>query len=104
MTMKPKIRTQHWLFKFWFMKRFISITLWPYILFRGTGVYDKTGRATNALIHELCHFYQQGDYFIVGFYVVYFYHYTVNWFKYRDGRRAYRQIPFEIDARKAEWE
>ena len=91
------------------MKNFAGITLWPYILLKKAGVYlhANTGpyyhfEYSALVLHELCHFRQQERLWVVGFYVLYVGEFLVNLVKYRGWMKAYRNISFEVDARKAE--
>lgn len=94
--MTPKIRTYHWLFRLGFMRNFVAITLWPYILFRGPNSYTAIWR------HEFTHFRQQERLLVVGFYVAYVAEFLWNLLKYRSWMKAYYNISFEIKAREAE--
>ena len=48
--------------------------------------------------HERIHWRQQVETLFVGFLVIYLMHYLVNLARYRDGRKAYREIVFEREA------
>ena len=48
--------------------------------------------------HELIHYEQQKELYLVGFYVLYVYDYIKGVLKYHDKEQAYRQIRFEQEA------
>lgn len=68
-----------------------AITLYPFIISREE-IDDKTKR------HEMIHFEQQKELFIVFFYLLYAYYYFINYLKCKDKFLAYLTIPFEREA------
>ncbi len=80
----------------WFMK-IAGISLFPFIILRE---YRKgTERGKILVNHETIHFWQTIELGIVGFYVLYLWYYLFNLIKYKSTMKAYKQIPFEIEAR-----
>ena len=72
-----------------------AITLGPFVLSRG-----KISEITRA--HETIHWQQYIDLAILGFPILYFAYWIAGLIKYRDGNKAYYQIPFEQEAYKNE--
>lgn len=68
-----------------------AIVLWPFIFTRGK--LEGTQRT-----HELTHFMQYKELWVVGFYLVYLYDWLRGLWRYRDTRKAYLQIRFEQEA------
>lgn len=53
--------------------------------------------------HEMVHVMQYKKYGLVGFLVLYFVWYLIGRMQKKDHWKAYKDIPFEIEARKAEY-
>ena len=68
-----------------------AICLFPFIIVRD----DLTETQLN---HELIHFEQQKELFIVGFYCLYVHDYLKGMVKYRNKEKAYYRIRFEQEA------
>ena len=68
-----------------------AITLGPVVISRDT-MTEATKR------HETIHWQQYIELGIVGFIVLYFAYWFFGLVKYRDGAKAYMQIPFEQEA------
>lgn len=82
----------------WFFPKWVgAFTFGSTIFFRGSS-------APLALIlHETTHIKQYYKYTIPGFLFIYFKDYLVNLIKYKgDTMKAYRNIPFEIEAQESE--
>jgi hypothetical protein len=71
---------------------FYAITLFPFIFYRGRGL------SVSALRHETVHLWQQAALLVLPFYVLYLVFWIVGLLRYRNGHRAYREIPFERSA------
>ena len=67
----------------------ISLGFWVF----ARGTVSKTERR-----HETIHFQQQLEMFFMPMLVLYGLYFLVGLAKYRDGKKAYRQIPFEQEA------
>jgi len=68
-----------------------AITIGPFVFSR-----DKMSEITRT--HETIHWQQYIETGIVGFILLYYFYYLVGYIKYRDGEKAYYQIPFEQEA------
>ena len=68
-----------------------AITLYPFIFFSGEAdEYEMN--------HELIHYEQQKELYVVGFYCLYVYDYIRGVLKYKNKEFAYHQIRFEREA------
>ena len=83
-----------WLFEN-VMKGWAGITIWPFIF-----VKDKSNE--RLLRHEKCHIRQQTKGLVIGFYIKYLYEYFLGRIRGKNKRKAYQDISYEIEARKAE--
>ena len=72
-------------------RRFLAITLFPFIFHKGR-------MSEQDIRHETIHLWQQATLLVVLFYVLYLLFWVVNLVRYRDSFRAYREIPFERSA------
>ena len=82
-----------------------AITIYPFIFMRDSKVnYIYTFWGNEYLKHELCHFYQQRDAYVIPFFVSYIAQYLWGLLKYRNHDLAYLNISYEIEARFAELE
>ena len=68
-----------------------AITLGPVVVSRGT-------TSTTTRTHETIHWQQYIETGILGFPVLYFIYWLWGLVKYKEGRKAYTQIPFEQEA------
>ena len=68
-----------------------AIVLWPFIFCRTR----LQGVMRN---HELIHFEQYRELWVIGFYAVYLYDWLRGLWKYKDTKKAYQQIRFEQEA------
>ena len=68
-----------------------AITLGPVVISRGT-MSDTTKN------HETIHWQQYMELAIIGFLLMYLAYWLIGLIKYRDGSKAYYQIPFEQEA------
>jgi len=79
---------------------YIAITLFPYVLIRYTKeeVIMKRGQKGHDILvnHEKIHLRQQPELLVLIFYLVYFFNWIVNIFKYK--KQAYLNIAFEREA------
>jgi len=67
----------------------ISLAFWVFV----RGKADERVRT-----HETIHFRQQMELLLLPFYILYGAFYLVGLVRYRDGKKAYRMIPFEQEA------
>lgn len=77
-------------------KSFHAITLFPFVFFNGKPLKE------NEIRHETVHLWQQISLFILLFYLLYLFFWLYGLFRYRDSKRAYREIPFERSAYQLE--
>lgn len=83
-----------WVIPFLLRKKFLGITLWPFIIVR-----DKTLLNDSVFItHEKIHIRQQAEMLVVFFYVWYIFEYLLRLVQYKDRNKAYRNISFEREA------
>lgn len=90
--MKVKVIQNHWI------PRLLSvegITLYPRILLSDSYEVAYTNRTLN---HEFIHVAQIRKLGFLRFYVSYLFDYFVLYLKYRSKQKAYRSIPYEIEA------
>ena len=79
-----------------FLSKLAPIEIWA-ISF-GPGVWCRGVMTPETKRHETIHFQQQLELLFVGQWVLYGIFYIHNWLKYRNGKIAYRQNPFEVEA------
>lgn len=80
---------------FFLPKRFVGITLWPFIILRRSVFEGKSsGYRQRTINHERIHLAQQLEMFILGFYIQYLMERIVN---------GHRCISFELEAYANEW-
>lgn len=77
-------------------KGFYAITLFPFIFYNGGAMTERDIR------HETVHLWQQAALLVIPFYLLYLLFWVVNLIRFRDSRRAYREIPFERSAYQLE--
>lgn len=80
--------------KYLLRKRFVGITLWPFIVMKHKGL--KTDPVF--INHERIHLRQQLELLILPFFVWYGIEYLVRLVQYRNRYAAYRNISFEREA------
>ena len=68
-----------------------AITLFPFII-------SSSDMDEFTMNHELIHYEQQKELYLIGFYVLYVYDYIKGVLKYQDKEQAYRNIRFEQEA------
>jgi len=74
-----------------------AITLYPFI-FISQNEKEYGSRFEILLNHEKIHLEQQKELFIIGFYILYLFHYFKNLLKLKKHRISYYNIPFEKEA------
>ncbi|XLS28586.1 hypothetical protein ACJD0Z_15465 [Flavobacteriaceae bacterium M23B6Z8] len=75
-------------------KRFIGITIWPFIFIK-----SKELKQDKKLVnHERIHLRQQLELLVIPFYVWYVFEYGIRWMRYGNRKEAYRNICFEREA------
>lgn len=77
-------------------KGYIAMALFPFIFWRKEYKDIEPG---TTIRHELIHFEQQKELFLIFFYLWYIVEYIVRLIMYRDHEDAYRNISFEREAR-----
>ncbi len=75
-------------------KGFVGITIFPFVFVRK----KKHLKKKVLLNHEKIHLRQQAELLIIGFYLWYFISYVVRLIKYREHKKAYKNIVFEREA------
>ena len=68
-----------------------GITMYPFIFYRG----NLNERFVN---HEKIHIRQQVELLVLPFFVIYILHYIINFIRYAEHDKAYRNIIFEKEA------
>lgn len=84
--------------KYILRKRFVGITLWPFIVMRDKGLKEDA----SFINHERIHLRQQLELLVLPFFVIYFLEYLYRLLQYRDNYLAYRNISFEREAYRNE--
>ena len=80
--------------RFLIPKGYVAITLYPFIFLK-----NQNDRDNKILInHERIHLQQQIELLIIPFYLWYIIHFLINYFKYENWEKAYRNIIFEKEA------
>lgn len=80
--------------KYILRKKFVGLTLWPFIVLKHKGLKnDKV-----FLNHERIHLRQQLELLIIPFFVIYMIEYFLRLIQYRNRYLAYRNISFEREA------
>lgn len=79
----------------WFM-RIGGITLWPWIIIR-----PYKGEVT--INHETIHIKQQQELLVIPFYIIYILEWFIKLFIYGSPKSAYRNLSFEREAYKNEY-
>lgn len=76
---------------------FAGITIYPFI-FVDTSTRNWKVHRDEFINHEKIHLKQQLELLIIPFYIIYFIEYLIKYIKYKDGKRAYRNLSFEREA------
>ncbi len=80
--------------KFFIPKKFIGLTIWPFILLK-----NKELRVNKVLInHETIHLKQQLELLVIPFFIWYFLEYLFRLVQYRNSFTAYKNISFERES------
>lgn len=80
--------------KFLLRKRFVGVTLWPFIVMKHRALEEDVV----FMNHERIHLKQQQELLVLPFFVWYGIEYLIRLIQYRDRYRAYRNISFEREA------
>lgn len=80
--------------KYLLRKKFVGITLWPFIVMK----HEVLKEDKVFLNHERIHLRQQLELLILPFFVIYGMEYLVRLVQYRNAYLAYRNISFEREA------
>ena len=92
---KVSIKYSHWAFRLPLLRNYSGIVVGRQIWFK-----HPKGKVSEALVrHELVHQEQMTRVSIPLFYLIYLRDYLKNLMHYRNHDKAYREIPFEIEAR-----
>lgn len=75
---------------------FCAITLFPVIFHKNNPITERELR------HETVHLWQQAALLVIPFYLLYFIFWIINLIRFKESRRAYREIPFERSAYRLE--
>ena len=80
--------------RFLLSKRFVGITLWPFIVMKHANLKNDTV----FINHERIHLRQQIEMLILPFFIWYGIEFLMRWMQYKNGYLAYRNISFEREA------
>ena len=80
--------------KYLLRKRFVGVTLWPFIVMREPKLLSDR----YFINHEKIHIRQQAEMFVIPFFIWYVIEYFVRLIQYRDNYIAYLNISFEREA------
>lgn len=80
-----------------FLSKFAPITI--YAISLGIFVFSRGVLHNVTKRHETVHYHQQLELLFVGFWFLYIAFFLMGLIKYRDGRKAYYESPFEREAR-----
>ena len=80
--------------KYLIPKGYAGMTVFPFIILKSN--YLLENKVT--INHEKIHIRQQLELLIIPFYVLYFGNMLINYYKYRNFQKAYRNIIFEREA------
>ncbi len=81
-------------FKHFFRKNYVGLSLWPFIILR-----EASYKQDEVLLHhERIHLKQQQELLLLGFYIWYFLEWLFRTLWYFDSYRAYQNISFEREA------
>ena len=84
----------HWLFKLPLIRRFDAICIGRLMLFKAS----KWKVSMSLIKHEMIHQDQMDRHGVLKFYLIYLSDFLRMFWRYRDWMKAYRSIPFEIEA------
>ncbi len=85
-------------FKHFFYRNYVGLSLWPFIILKSTALKED-----QVLInHERIHLRQQAELLIIPFYLLYLMEWVVRSVLYLDFYKAYQNISFEREAYKNE--
>jgi len=80
--------------KYLIPKGYRGMTVFPFVVIR-----DDTEKENLVVMnHERIHIRQQIELLVLPFYVWYFLDFLVQWIRYRDQKKAYRNVIFEREA------
>jgi len=80
-------------------KKYRGITLWPFIVLNNGCKKDIT-----LLNHERIHLRQQIELLVIPFYIWYGIEFLIRYFQYKNWDKAYRNISFEREAYKNDFD
>lgn len=93
---EPRVHYRSKLFRLPLLRRYSAIVLGSHIFVKGESLSPALMR------HEQVHLEQVKRFGLVGFYLRYLFAYARLLVKHRSHHAAYWNIPFEVEARKAE--
>jgi hypothetical protein len=85
-------------FRHFFYKNYVGLSLWPFIFLKT----DALKADTTLINHEKIHLRQQQELLILPFYLLYLIEWALRTLWYLDSYRAYRNISFEREAYQKE--
>lgn len=80
--------------RFLLRKKFIGITIWPFIILRD----PQLKKDATFLNHERIHLRQQVEMFVLPFYIWYVLEFLTRLIQFKNKNEAYRNISFEREA------
>tara|TARA_R110001632_G_scaffold39207_2_gene98214 strand:+ start:1400 stop:1726 length:327 start_codon:yes stop_codon:yes gene_type:complete len=80
--------------KYLLRKRFVGVTLWPFIVMKDRALENDTV----FINHERIHLRQQRELLVLPFYIWYGLEFLLRLLQYKDRYKAYRNISFEREA------
>lgn len=80
--------------KYLLRKRFVGVTLWPFIVMKDRSLENDVV----FINHERIHLRQQRELLVLPFYIWYGLEFLVRLLQYKDRYKAYRNISFEREA------
>jgi len=84
--------------KYLLPKGYRGLTLWPFVLLK----YKQDRGNMILLNHERIHIIQQVELLIIPFYILYLLDFLYKWIRFKDRKKAYRNIIFEKEAYEKE--
>lgn len=84
--------------KYLLRKRFVGLTLWPFIIMKRVELKDDVV----FINHERIHLRQQLEMLVLPFFIWYVLEYSIRLLQYRNSYKAYSNISFEREAYKNE--
>lgn len=80
--------------KYLIPKGYVGLAIFPFVILKNKGFKDDV----TLINHERIHLKQQQEMFIILFYVLYVFEFTIRLVQYKNWYKAYRNISFEREA------